>query len=58
MLFNLILAGVGGQGSILLSQLVGTACIEEGYFTSIGESFGVSQRGGDVISQIRISLDW
>jgi indolepyruvate ferredoxin oxidoreductase beta subunit len=52
---NLVIAGVGGQGNILLSRLVGRAMVKKGYFVSIGETFGAAQRGGAVMSNIRIS---
>jgi len=53
--FNLIITGVGGQGNVLASQLVGQAFVSKGYFATIGETYGASQRGGPVMSHIRIS---
>lgn len=53
--FNLIIAGVGGQGNVLLSAFVGTALQNEGFMVSVADTFGVSQRGGSVASHIRIS---
>lgn len=52
---NLIICGVGGQGNILVSQLLGRALLKKGYFVTRGETFGASQRGGAVMSSIRIS---
>lgn len=52
---NLIICGVGGQGNILLSGLVGSALIRKGYHVAIGETFGAAQRGGAVFSSVRIS---
>ncbi len=52
---NLIITGVGGQGNVLSSQLVGQALVRKGYFVTIGETYGASQRGGSVMSHIRIS---
>ena len=52
---NIVIAGVGGQGNILASQLLATACVREGLYVNIGETYGASQRGGSVTSQIRIS---
>ncbi len=53
---NIIVAGVGGQGSILASHIIASALIEE-YGTAInvrvGETFGAAQRGGAVASHIR-----
>ncbi|MDI6756070.1 MAG: indolepyruvate oxidoreductase subunit beta [Thermodesulfobacteriota bacterium] len=54
--YNLIITGVGGQGNVLSSQLIGQAFVHKGYFTTIGETYGASQRGGSVMSHIRISL--
>lgn len=52
---NIIITGVGGQGNILASQLVAMAAIEEGWHASIGETYGASQRGGSVMSHVRLS---
>lgn len=53
--YNLVITGVGGQGNVLSSQLIGEALVSKGYFTTIGETYGASQRGGPVMSHIRIS---
>ena len=53
--FNFITASVGGQGNVLSSDLIGTACAEAGLKVTIGETHGLSQRGGSVVSHIRIS---
>jgi len=52
--FNLIIAGVGGQGSIFASQVVARAAVQEGFSVRIAETYGVTQRGGPVYSQVRI----
>lgn len=52
---NLIITGVGGQGNVLSSQLIGQALVQKGFFVTIGETYGASQRGGSVMSHIRIS---
>ena len=52
---NLIIAGVGGQGNILASQIGATAGIKEGLYVTVGETYGASQRGGPVMSHIRFS---
>lgn len=54
-LYNFIITGVGGQGNVLSSQLIGQVFIKKGYFVTIGETYGSSQRGGAVMSHIRIS---
>jgi indolepyruvate ferredoxin oxidoreductase beta subunit len=53
--YNLIITGVGGQGNVLSSQLIGQALVGKGYFVTIGETYGASQRGGSVMSHIRAS---
>jgi len=52
---NMVICGVGGQGNILLSGMLGNAYIRKGYFATIGETFGAAQRGGAVFSAVRIS---
>jgi len=52
---NLIICGVGGQGNILISQLMARALIKKGYIVTRGETFGAAQRSGAVMSSIRIS---
>lgn len=56
-LINLIVTGVGGQGNILISRLLGEAFIDAGYTVTIGETYGATQRGGSVASHVRISRD-
>jgi indolepyruvate ferredoxin oxidoreductase beta subunit len=53
--FNLIVTGVGGQGNVLASLLIGATFVERGYKVTIGETYGASQRGGSVMSHLRIS---
>jgi indolepyruvate ferredoxin oxidoreductase beta subunit len=52
---DIILAGVGGQGIISIAAIIGTAALEEGLFLKQSEVHGMSQRGGDVQSNLRIS---
>ena len=52
---NLIITGVGGQGNVLLAQLVGKALVKSEYYVTIGETYGPAQRGGAVMSHLRIS---
>ncbi len=54
---NLIITGVGGQGNVRISLLIGNALVREGYFVTIGETYGASQRGGPVMSHLRISKE-
>lgn len=53
--YNVIITGVGGQGNVLASRMLGNILSDKGYFVTIGETFGVSQRGGSVMSHLRIS---
>lgn len=53
--YNIIITGVGGQGNVLASRLLGQIMTREGYWATIGETFGASQRGGSVMSHLRIS---
>lgn len=55
--FNLIVAGVGGQGSVLASHIIAEAAIAVGLKVRVGETFGAAQRGGKVHSHIRIGRD-
>ncbi|MBN1532837.1 MAG: indolepyruvate oxidoreductase subunit beta, partial [Spirochaetes bacterium] len=53
--YNIIITGVGGQGNVMASRLLGNMLSRGGYRITIGETFGVSQRGGSVMSHMRIS---
>jgi indolepyruvate ferredoxin oxidoreductase beta subunit len=55
--FNLIITGVGGQGNVLASRVVGNMLMGQGLYVTIGETFGASQRGGSVMSHLRVSAD-
>ena len=52
---NLIIAGVGGQGNILASAVIAQVALREGFDATIGETYGVSQRGGSVMSHVRLT---
>ena len=52
---NLMISGVGGQGNILLSRMIGSILGSAGYRVTIGETFGAAQRGGAVFSSLRVS---
>jgi len=58
--YNLIITGVGGQGNVLASRVLGNMLSRKGLQVTIGETFGASQRGGSVMSHLRISAggDW
>ncbi len=55
--FNLIIAGVGGQGNLRLADIIGQALLSSGFLVAIGDTLGGAQRGGSVASQIRISRE-
>jgi len=52
---DIILAGVGGQGILSIAATIGMAAIRQGLFLKQAEVHGMSQRGGDVHSDLRIS---
>jgi indolepyruvate ferredoxin oxidoreductase, beta subunit len=52
---DIILAGVGGQGILSIAAIIGYAAMESGYQLKQAEVHGMSQRGGDVQSHLRIS---
>jgi len=52
---NLVIAGVGGQGNILMARMIGAALLKRGYFVTMSDDIGVSQRAGSVATSIRIS---
>jgi len=53
--YNIIITGVGGQGNVMSSRILGNMLVGRGYYVTIGETFGASQRGGSVMSHIRVS---
>jgi len=52
--FNIIIAGVGGQGVLLTSKIIAETAMEQGYDVKQSEVHGMAQRGGSVISHVRI----
>ncbi|MCI5915851.1 MAG: indolepyruvate oxidoreductase subunit beta [Bacteroidales bacterium] len=52
---DIILCGVGGQGILSIATIIGEAAINEGLYIKQAEVHGMSQRGGDVQSNLRIS---
>jgi indolepyruvate ferredoxin oxidoreductase beta subunit len=53
--YNVIIAGVGGQGNVMASRVLANMLVKRGYYVTIGETFGASQRGGSVMSHLRVS---
>jgi indolepyruvate ferredoxin oxidoreductase beta subunit len=54
---NIIIAGVGGQGVVLLSEILGNAAVRDGLKVRGSEVLGMAQRGGSVFSNIRLGED-
>lgn len=50
---NIMIVGVGGQGSLLASKLLGRILTEENYDVKVSEVHGMSQRGGSVVTYVR-----
>ena len=55
--YNVIITGVGGQGNVMASRVVGNMLSCNNFKITIGETFGASQRGGSVMSHLRISKE-
>lgn len=53
--YNIIVTGVGGQGNVMASRVLSSMLIRKGYDVTVGETFGASQRGGSVMSHLRVS---
>lgn len=51
---NIMIVGVGGQGSLLASKLLGKIFLENGYDVKVSEVHGMSQRGGSVLTYVRV----
>jgi len=54
---NIIITGVGGQGNILASRIIASAAVQDGLYVSVGETYGATQRGGAVMSHVRLSKE-
>lgn len=56
-MLNCLLAGVGGQGTVLASKLLAQAAIKQGLQARTAETIGMAQRGGCVVSHVRIGRE-
>lgn len=56
-MFNVLISGVGGQGLLTLSRILGQAALSKGFKAYIAETHGMSQRGGSVLVFLRIGDD-
>ena len=54
---DIVLSGVGGQGILSIATIIGAAAINKGLYIKQAEVHGMSQRGGDVQSNLRLSSD-
>lgn len=54
---DIVLAGVGGQGILSIATILGAAALQEGLYLKQAEVHGMSQRGGDVQSNLRLSSE-
>ena len=50
---NIMIVGVGGQGTLLASRILGNTVINEGYDVKVSEVHGMSQRGGSVVTYVK-----
>jgi len=57
MTFNCMIAGVGGQGTVLASKLIAAAAIKKGFDVRTTETIGMAQRGGSVFGHVRVGED-
>lgn len=55
--YDILISGVGGQGTVLASRLIAAAAILQGSFARTSETIGMSQRGGCVVSHVRINSE-
>ncbi len=55
---NVVVAGVGGQGSILASHLLAEAALKDGREVKLAETFGAATRGGSVMAHVRVGEVW
>lgn len=51
---NILIVGVGGQGTLLASRVLGKYALDEGYDVKLSEVHGMAQRGGSVMTYVRI----
>ena len=54
---NILIVGVGGQGTLLASVLLGNLALDKGYDVKLSEVHGMAQRGGSVVTHVKISED-
>ena len=52
---NIMIVGVGGQGTLLASRILGNTVVNEGYDVKVSEVHGMSQRGGSVVTYVKFA---
>ena len=52
---NIVVCGIGGQGNVLAAEILGSTMVDRGCRVAVGETYGASQRGGSVMSHVRVS---
>lgn len=57
MIKNIMIVGVGGQGTLLASKILGAAALDSGFDVKVSEVHGMSQRGGSVVTYVRYSSE-
>ncbi len=55
---NIMIVGVGGQGTLLTSRILGGLTIAGGYDVKLSEVHGMAQRGGSVVTFVRYGEKW
>ena len=50
---NILIVGVGGQGTLLTSRIIGDVAVKKGYDVKMSEVHGMAQRGGSVVTHVR-----
>ncbi len=53
--YNILIVGVGGQGILLASRVIGTAALKENYDVKVSEVHGMAQRGGSVVTHVKLA---
>lgn len=56
-MIGIVIVGVGGQGTLLASKILGYLALQHGYDVRVSEVHGMSQRGGSVVTYVRMSAD-
>ncbi|MDL2217410.1 indolepyruvate oxidoreductase subunit beta [Christensenellaceae bacterium OttesenSCG-928-M15] len=56
-MIGIVIVGVGGQGTLLASKILGSIALDNNYDVRVSEVHGMSQRGGSVVTYVRMSAD-